>query len=85
MPGPSPNKTGDKRLRAGLPAGWRAGDKTDSGGHGSNNDIAVLWPPSRAPVLVTTYLTQTSAELEVRDGAIAEVGRVEVGLACGDV
>jgi beta-lactamase class A len=74
------NKTGDKKLRAGLPPGWRAGDKTGSGGHGSNNDIAVLWPPGRAPVLVTCYLTQTSADFGVRDRAIAEVGRLVVGL-----
>jgi beta-lactamase class A len=72
------NKTGDKKLRAGLPAGWRAGDKTAGGGHGTNNDIAVLWPPGRAPVLVTCYLTQTSADLGVRDRAIAEVGRLVV-------
>ena len=70
------NKTGDKKLRAGLPAGWRAGDKTGSGGHGSNNDIAVLWPPGRGPMVVTCYLTHTSAELGVRDRAIEEVGRL---------
>ena len=76
------NKTGDKKLRAGLPAGWRAGDKTGGGGYGTNNDIAVLWPPGRVPVVVTCYLTQSSADLGVRDRAIAEVGRV-VGLVGG--
>jgi beta-lactamase class A len=69
------NKTGDKKLRAGLPSGWRVGDKTGSGGHGSNNDIGVLWPPGRGPVVVTCFLTQTSADLGVRDWSIAEVGR----------
>jgi beta-lactamase class A len=72
------NKTGDKKLRAGLPAGWRVGDKTGGGGHGTNNDIAVLWPPGRAPVVVTSFLTQTSADLGVRDRAITEVGRLAV-------
>lgn len=42
------NKTGDKRLRAGMPASWRVGEKTDTGGNGSANDIAVAWPPGRA-------------------------------------
>ena len=79
---PIANKTGDKKLRAGLPAGWRAGDKTGGGGYGTNNDIAVLWPPGRVPVVVTCYLTQSSADLGVRDRAIAEVGRV-VGLVGG--
>jgi len=31
------NKTGAKRLRAGLPAAWRIGDKTGAGANGSNN------------------------------------------------
>jgi len=50
-------KTGDRKLRALLPPGWRVADKTGSGGHGSNNDIGVLWPPGRKAVLVTSYLT----------------------------
>jgi len=70
------NKTGDRKLRALLPAGWRVGDKTGGGNHGSNNDIGILWPPGRAPILVTAYLTQTKAELPVRDRAIAEVGQL---------
>jgi beta-lactamase class A len=45
------NKTGDKRLRAGVPKGWRVGDKTGSGANNATNDIAVLWPPGRAPML----------------------------------
>jgi beta-lactamase class A len=68
------NKTGDARLRAGLP-GWRIGDKTGSGEHGTANDVAVLWPPGRAPMVVTVYLTNTSASAERRNAAIAEVGR----------
>lgn len=70
------NKTGDRKLRALLPAGWRVGDKTGGGNHGSNNDIGIFWPPGRAPILVTAYLTQTKAELPVRDRAIAEVGQL---------
>ena len=41
------NKTGDTRLRAQLPAGWRTGDKTGAGERGTNNDVGVLWPPGR--------------------------------------
>jgi beta-lactamase class A len=50
------NKTGDQRLRALLPAGWRVGDKTGTGARGSTNDIGLLWPPGgRAPLLVAAY------------------------------
>jgi beta-lactamase class A len=73
-------KTGDRKLRALLPAGWRVADKTGSGGHGSSNDIAVLWPPGRSPVLVTSYLTETTAAQEVRDQALAEVGQLVAAL-----
>ena len=68
------NRTGDKKLRAGLPADWKVGDKTGAGGHGSNNDVAVAWPPGRAPLLVTAYLTGTAADQDRRDQAVAAVG-----------
>lgn len=69
------NKTGAARLRAGLPAGWRIGDKTGSGEHGTANDIGVIWPSGRAPIVVTVYLTNTMASAERRNAAIAQVGR----------
>jgi beta-lactamase class A len=69
------NRTGDKRLRAGLPPGWRCGDKTGTGERGSTDDIGVIWPPQGAPVLVTVYLTETTAPTEARNATIADVGR----------
>lgn len=68
--------TGDKRLRAGAP-GWKVGDKTGSASSsGTANDIGVLWPPAGgAPVLVTCYLTRSTASPEQRDAAIADVAR----------
>jgi beta-lactamase class A len=69
------NKTGDARLRAGLPKAWRVGDKTGTGDHGTANDIAIVWPTGRAPLLITTYLTgATHASAAQRDAAIAKVG-----------
>ena len=69
------NKTGDTRLRAGLPAGWRTGDKTGSGERGTTNDIGVLWPPNGTPIVVTIYLTGTQASTEKRNATLAAVGR----------
>lgn len=69
------NKTGDARLRAGLPKDWRVGDKTGTGDRGTANDVAIVWPTGRAPILVTTYLTgATRATSAQRDAAIAQVG-----------
>jgi len=69
------NKTGNTRLRAGLPSGWRVGDKTGSGERGTTNDVGVIWPQERAPVLVSIYLTGTSAGAEQRNATLAAVGR----------
>jgi beta-lactamase class A len=69
------NKTGDARLRAGLPRDWRIGDKTGTGERGSTNAIAIAWPPGRGPILIAAYLTETSAPAERRNATLADVGR----------
>ena len=47
--------TGAKRLRAGFPANWRAGDKTGTGMApgmmDKYNDLAIAWPPGKAPLI----------------------------------
>jgi len=68
--------TGRNKLRAGLPAGWIAGDKTGAGEHGTMNDVALIRPPGRAPLLVAAYLTDSRAGSGDREAALAEVGRL---------
>nr|WP_315770806.1 MULTISPECIES: class A beta-lactamase [unclassified Bradyrhizobium] len=68
-------KTGGAKLRAGLPGEWRIGDKTGAGERGSSNDVAVIWPTGRAPVIVTSYLTETKASDDKRNAVHAAVGR----------
>src|SRR6202034_709663 len=65
------NQTGGARLRAGVPKTWRVGDKTGSGGWGTANDVAVLWPPDRNPLIVCVYLTDTKAAFEACNATIA--------------
>ena len=69
-------RTGTDCIRAGIPATWTAGDKTGSGQRGTRNDIAILRPPDRAPVLVAAYLTGSTAPSSERNAALAEVGRI---------
>jgi beta-lactamase class A len=69
------NRTGDAKLRAGVPAEWRVGDKTGGGDHGTMNEVAVVWPPDRAPLLVSIYMTGTEASFDDRNAAIAAIGR----------
>lgn len=81
-------KTGTKRIRAGLPLSWRAGDKTGSGWgstyNNKTNDVAIFWPPARPPVIVTAYYEADGKYDEVRDAdqaVLAEVGRIAAAWA----
>ncbi|KQP38755.1 class A beta-lactamase [Methylobacterium sp. Leaf106] len=68
-------RTGDARLRAGLPQDWRIGDKTGSGENDTANDVAVIWPPRRPPLVLTVYLTGARTSSEARSATIASVAR----------
>ncbi|MCC7052919.1 MAG: class A beta-lactamase [Gemmatimonadaceae bacterium] len=70
--------TGAAKLRAGVPPSWRVGDKTGMGANGSTNDVAIAWATDRRPILVTAYLTGTSASVDDRNAAIADVGKALV-------
>ena len=70
------NKTGDARIRAGVPKDWRVGDKTGTGMNGSSHDIAVLWPPSREPILLTVYFAESEIPGDARNKVVAEAARI---------
>jgi beta-lactamase class A len=67
-------RTGDARLRAGLPKSWRVGDKTGTSGKGQANDIAIAWPPNRKPILIACYLDAPGIDPEKGNETIAAVG-----------
>ncbi|MFI1734302.1 class A beta-lactamase [Streptomyces acidicola] len=71
------NTTGDEVIRAGVPEGWVVGDKTGSGSYyGARNDIAVVWPPDSAPI-VMAILTNRGKEDDTHDNKlIAEAASV---------
>ena len=73
------NTTGDQKLRAGLPSDWRVGDKTGAGANNASNDVAVIWPRHRAPLIVTVYYTDSKASAEQVNAVMAEVGRWVAG------
>lgn len=82
--------TGMQRIRAGLPKDWRAGDKTGTAQADAMtdkvNDIAVAWPPGRAPIVVTGYYDsarRTSATQPGDEAVLAEVGRIAARWARG--
>jgi beta-lactamase class A len=72
------NKTGDARLRAGVPGNWLVGDKTGFNGDkvGNNNDLAVMWPPDRAPIIVSAFTEIPGISTADRNAVMAEIGRI---------
>ncbi|GLQ48459.1 beta-lactamase [Dyella lipolytica] len=66
-------------LRAGIPAGWRVGDKTGSG-YGATNDVAIIWPPQRKPLLVATYYAGATADAARPSALFTEVGRIAASM-----
>ena len=71
------NTTGETRLKAGLPKSWRVGDKTGAWiPSGGVNDVAIAWPPGRAPVLIAAYTVGIAGDLRQRNAVLAEIGRI---------
>ncbi len=74
------NTTGTRRLKVGLPPDWQLGDKTGTNTT-SANDIGVVWPPHRAPLVVAAYLSDSTATSQVKDAIIAAVGTLVADIA----
>ena len=73
------NTTGATRIRAGVPADWKVGDKTGAGSYGTVNDAGVLWPPAGAPLVLAVYLTfPAQKDAEGRNDVIASAARIAV-------
>ena len=70
------NTTGDKRIRAGVPAGWQVADKTGSGAYGSVNDIGVAYPPSGAPLVIAVYYTREQKKADTNQDIITAATRI---------
>ncbi|KAF5406773.1 MAG: Beta-lactamase [Candidatus Udaeobacter sp.] len=70
------NETGGSMIRAGVPKTWSVGDKTGRGANGATNDIAIMRPPGRAPILLAIYSVGSTATANDRAAAIAEVTKV---------
>jgi len=76
-------KTGSRRLRAGLPPDWMAGDKTGTayfeGAGNKVNDVAVVWREGRAPLVIAAYLEAADYAPRIRpedEAVLAEVARI---------
>ncbi|MGW2089545.1 class A beta-lactamase [Streptomyces sp. NPDC001880] len=71
------NATGDELIRAGMPKEWVIGDKTGAGGtYGTRNDIAVVWPPDSAPIVVAILSNRSEEDAGYDNELIAQAASV---------
>ena len=74
------NETGTLMIRAGVPKTWTVGDKTGRCGNGATNDVAIIRPPGRAPIVVAIYSIGSTSSADDRAATLAEAARVVLEL-----
>jgi len=72
----SGNATGDTLIRAGVPSDWVVADKSGSGGYGVRNNIAVVWPPDRDPIVLAVLTTRDSPDAARDDAVVARAAAI---------
>ncbi|MFE5568599.1 class A beta-lactamase [Amycolatopsis japonica] len=65
------NTTGDQNIRAGVP-GWAVADKTGTAAYGTRNDIGVVWPPNRAPIVVSVLTDRAEKDAKIDNKLLAD-------------
>lgn len=69
------NTTGSKLIRAGVPAEVVVGDKSGAGSYGTRNDIAILYPPNKKPIVLVIFSKKEHQESEYNDELIAKTAK----------
>jgi beta-lactamase class A len=72
------NETGTLLIRSGVPKTWTVGDKTGRCGNGATNDVAIVRPPGRAPIIVAIYSMGSTASADDRSAILAETAHAVV-------
>ncbi|MDT0232055.1 class A beta-lactamase [Curtobacterium sp. BRB10] len=65
------NTTGDATIRAGVDPSWRVADKTGTASYGVRNDIALVTPPGREPVVLVVMTSRADPGAEPSDALVA--------------
>ncbi|WP_152360354.1 class A beta-lactamase [Microlunatus speluncae] len=66
------NTTGAARIKAVLPKGWKIANKTGTGDYGTINDIAILWPPKSAPLVISIMSSRPDRNAAYNEDLVAE-------------
>jgi beta-lactamase class A len=68
-------RAGTRCVRAGVPSGWRVGDKTGNADYGTRNDIAIAWPPAGGPIVIAIESDRHARNAASADALIADATR----------
>lgn len=72
-------KTGNNRIRSGIPHGWVVGDKTGTGSYyGITNDLAVIWPPHCKPIIIGIYYYNTEKSATKNEQALGQIAKLTI-------
>jgi beta-lactamase class A len=74
----SRSTTGTGLVRAGVPPTWQVADKSGTAGYGTRNDVAVIRPPGRAPLVIAVMSTRATEDAEPSDALVAAATRLAV-------
>lgn len=74
------NTTDGERFRAGLPADWILADKTGTGDYGVTNDVGVVWPPKRPPLVLSVLSTKHDPKAPADDALVARAAALVAGV-----
>ncbi|MBT1674860.1 class A beta-lactamase [Curtobacterium flaccumfaciens pv. flaccumfaciens] len=69
------NTTGDATIRAGVDPSWQVADKTGTASYGVRNDIAVVTPPGREPIVLVVMTSRAVPGAEPSDALVAAATR----------
>ena len=75
--------TGAATIRAGVPTGWSVADKTGTGSYGVRNDIGIVTPPGRAPIVLVVMTSRSRADAKPVDALVAAATKVTVAALPG--
>lgn len=70
------NEAGDSLIRAGAPSEWTVLDKSGAGNYGTRNDIAVVKPPNKEPIVIAIMSRHDTEDAEYEDTLIAKAAEI---------
>ncbi len=64
----------------GAPESWEVGDKSGAGYYGTRNDIAIVWPPNKEPIVIAIMSRHDSEDAKFDDALIAQAAKITLNV-----